>query len=61
LATGGQLAILHHPMYAGIILPAYGSLLLYAAWTTLFLTCIVLQICVRTQSEAAVLAVEFGA
>jgi protein-S-isoprenylcysteine O-methyltransferase Ste14 len=37
LITSGAFAILRHPMYAGIILAGFGSLLLYATWTTLIL------------------------
>jgi len=60
LVTGGPFAILRHPMYAGIILAAFGSLLLYATWTTLFLACFAPLIRVRAKREEAALAVEFG-
>ena len=60
LVTGGPFAILRHPMYAGIILAAFGSLLLYATWTTLFLACFAPLIRVRAKREEAALTVEFG-
>ena len=47
-------------MYAGIILAAFGNLLLYATWTTLFLACIAPLIRVRAQREEAALANEYG-
>jgi protein-S-isoprenylcysteine O-methyltransferase Ste14 len=60
LVIGGPFAILRHPMYAGIILAAFGSLLLYATWTTLFLACCGPLITARARREEAALAAEFG-
>jgi protein-S-isoprenylcysteine O-methyltransferase Ste14 len=60
LVTRGPFTYLRHPMYAGIILAAFGSLLIYMAWTTLFLACIAPLIAVRARREEAALALEFG-
>ena len=37
--SNGLFAIVRHPMYAGIILAAFGSLLIYHTWTTVFFAC----------------------
>ena len=55
-----KFAFLHHTVYTGIILAAFGNLLLYATWTTLFLACFAPLIRVRAKREEAALAVEFG-
>jgi protein-S-isoprenylcysteine O-methyltransferase Ste14 len=60
LVTGGPFAILRHPMYAGIILAAFGSLLIYITWTTLFLACFAPFITFRARREEPALAAEFG-
>ena len=60
LITSGPFAVLRHPMYAGIILAGFGSLLLYATWTTLFLACFSPLITLRARREEIALAAEFG-
>ena len=60
LITSGPFALLRHPMYAGIILAAFGSLLIYMTWTTLLLACFAPLITVRAHREEAALAMEFG-
>jgi protein-S-isoprenylcysteine O-methyltransferase Ste14 len=60
LVTSGPFAILRHPMYAGIILAAFGSLLIYSTWTTLLLACFAPLITARAHREEAALAAEFG-
>jgi protein-S-isoprenylcysteine O-methyltransferase Ste14 len=60
LVTSGPFARLRHPMYAGIILAAFGSFLIYMTWTTLFLACFAPLIAVRARREETALALEFG-
>ena len=60
LITSGPFAFLRHPMYAGIILASFGSLLLYATWTTLILACFSPLITLRARREEMALAAEFG-
>lgn len=60
LVTSGPFAILRHPLYAGIILAALGSLLIYSTWTTLFLAIFAALLCLRARREEAALALEFG-
>lgn len=60
LVTGGPYAMLRHPLYAGIILAAFGSLLLYCTWTTLFLACFSPLVSLRARREETALAEEFG-
>ncbi len=60
LVTSGPFAIVRHPMYAGIILAAFGSLLLYHTWTTVMFACFAPLLVFRARREEAALAVEFG-
>jgi protein-S-isoprenylcysteine O-methyltransferase Ste14 len=60
LVTTGPFAIVRHPMYAGIILAALGSLLIYHTWTTLLFTCFAPLTAVRAHREEQALAAEFG-
>jgi protein-S-isoprenylcysteine O-methyltransferase Ste14 len=60
LVTSGLFAIVRHPMYAGIMLAALGSLLIYPTWTTLLFTCFAPLTSVRARREEAALATEFG-
>lgn len=60
LVTRGPFALLRHPMYAGLICAAVGSLLIYLTWTTLFLACFTPLITLRARREEAALAMEFG-
>jgi protein-S-isoprenylcysteine O-methyltransferase Ste14 len=60
LITNGPFAILRHPMYVGIILAGFGSLLLFTTWTTLFLACFAPLTMLRAWREEKVLAAEFG-
>jgi protein-S-isoprenylcysteine O-methyltransferase Ste14 len=60
LVTGGPFAIIRHPMYAGLILAAFGSLLIYTTWTTLLFVCFSPLMTVRAWREEATLAEEFG-
>ena len=56
----GPYAIVRHPMYTGLILAAFGSLLLYFTWTTLYFACFSPFMLVRAYREEKVLADEFG-
>ena len=60
LVTRGPFAIVRHTMYVGLILSAFGSLLIYHTWTTLCFACFVPFILVRARREETALAMEFG-
>ena len=60
LITSGPYAIVRHPMYVGLILGAFGSMLIYFTWTTLCFACIAPFFTVRARREEAALAEEFG-
>lgn len=60
LVTGGPYAIVRHPMYAGLALAAFGSLLIYATWTTLLFAVFAPMVSVRARREEQALAEEFG-
>ncbi len=60
LVTYGPFAIVRHPMYTGIILAAFGSLLIYFTWTTWLFACFAPLITLRARREEAALAEEFG-
>ena len=60
LVAGGPYAIVRHPMYAGIIMAAWGGLLLYRTWTCVFAAFVLLGLLVRAHREEQALAAEFG-
>jgi len=60
LVTRGPFAIVRHPMYTGLLLAAFGSLLIAPTWTTLAFACCAPLTAVRARREEAVLAAEFG-
>jgi protein-S-isoprenylcysteine O-methyltransferase Ste14 len=61
LITGGPYALVRHPMYVGLILAAWGSLLIYSTWTALGFALCAPMIIGRARREEAALAAEFGA
>jgi len=60
LVTGGPYAIVRHPMYCGLILASFGSLLIFSTWTTLLFVCFAPLIMTRAFREEKVPAAEFG-
>jgi protein-S-isoprenylcysteine O-methyltransferase Ste14 len=60
LVAGGPYAIVRHPMYAGIMVAAWGGLLLYRTWTCVFAVFVFLGLVVRARREERALAAEFG-
>jgi protein-S-isoprenylcysteine O-methyltransferase Ste14 len=61
LITNGAYAVVRHPMYFGLILAGFGSLLLYQTWTGVFFVICALSVIRRARREEEVLAVTFGA
>jgi protein-S-isoprenylcysteine O-methyltransferase Ste14 len=60
LVTTGPYAIVRHPMYAGLILSALGSLLIYTTWTTVYFACSAPLMFIRALREESALSAEFG-
>jgi protein-S-isoprenylcysteine O-methyltransferase Ste14 len=60
MVTNGPYAVVRHPMYAGIILAALGSLLIYHTWTTVLFACFAPALYFRARREETALAAEFG-
>lgn len=60
LVTHGPFAIVRHPMYTGLIMAAFGSLLIYHTWTTLLFACFSPALLKRARREETTLAAEFG-
>ena len=60
LITSGPYAIVRHPMYAGLILAAWGALLIYVTWTTVYFAVTAPFLLLRARREEVVLAEEFG-
>jgi protein-S-isoprenylcysteine O-methyltransferase Ste14 len=60
LVTSGPYAIIRHPIYVGVLLAAWGSLLIYATWTTVYFAVFGPLVLLRSKREEAALAEEFG-
>ncbi len=61
LITSGPFAVVRHPMYVGIEMTTFGSLLLYRTWATLWLWVSFSGLVVRARQEDRALRLEFGA
>ncbi len=61
LIAHGPYAYVRHPMYLGLLIAAFGGLLIYRTWTLVFLVANALVVIVfRGRREEQALAVEFG-
>jgi protein-S-isoprenylcysteine O-methyltransferase Ste14 len=60
LVTSGPYAIVRHPIYTGLLLAAWGSLLIYATWTTAYFAVFAPAVLMRSRREEAALSEEFG-
>jgi len=60
LIIDGPFAYVRHPMYLGVLMAAFGGLLIYRTWTLVFLAVAFLGLVVRARREEQGLAAEFG-
>ncbi len=60
LITRGPFAVVRHPMYLGLLIAAFGAIMVYQTWTTVFVTLNFLGLVVRARREEQILAAEFG-
>lgn len=60
LVTTGPYAIVRHPMYVGLAFAAWGALLIYFTWTTVYFACFAPLLAFRAYREEQALSAEFG-
>ena len=60
LVKTGPYAIVRHPMYVGLAFAAWGALLIYFTWTTVYFAVFAPMLAVRALREEQVLSAEFG-
>jgi len=60
LITNGPFVIIRHPMYAGVLLAAFGALLIFRTWAMAVFAPISLVVISRAEREEELLAQEFG-
>ena len=60
LVMTGSYAIVRHPMYVGLALAAWGALLIYFTWTTVYFAIFAPMLAVRAHREEQALSAEFG-
>lgn len=60
LVTSGPYAFVRHPMYVGLALAAWGALLIYFTWTTVYFAVFAPLLFLRARREEQALAAEFG-
>ena len=60
LITKGPFAIVRHPMYVGLAFSAWGALLIYFTWTTVYFAIFAPMLAFRAHREEQALSAEFG-
>ena len=60
LVQTGPYAIVRHPMYVGLAFAAWGALLIYFTWTTMYFAIFAPMLALRAFREEQALAAEFG-
>jgi protein-S-isoprenylcysteine O-methyltransferase Ste14 len=60
LVDDGPYAIVRHPMYLGVLLVAFGALLIFHTWAMVIYAPMALVVIVRARREENLLAAEFG-